>query len=312
VPRLAADLNSLSRLMASDCPPERIIRASTVMVALYGFGDASGAGFGSTILGPTGIHYRYGLWGSDLDGASSNDHKLFKLSETAEAHIRELPFTHLWTLVDSVASEATASTLTGCEFYLFTDNAVAEAAFFKGTSSNPRLFDLIVCLKQLKLDHSFTLHLIHVAGRHMISQGIDGLSRGDLLSGVMQGHNMLSFVPLHLLAQDRSSRVHPWVQSWVPPGSVVQPLALIDWFGAGHGLLDWRLNRDGLPSLVSTPTDSGIVHLWLPPPAAAGIAIEQLSFSRLKRPFLFHVFIVPRLMTYLWRKHITNNYFKCV
>jgi hypothetical protein len=68
VPRLAQDLSSLLSLMSSEEPPQRVVRSKSLMVAIYGFGDASGAGFGSTILGPDGIHYRHGIWGSDLSG----------------------------------------------------------------------------------------------------------------------------------------------------------------------------------------------------------------------------------------------------
>jgi hypothetical protein len=44
--------------------------------------------------------------------------------------------------------------------------------------------------------------------------------------------------------------------------------------------------------------------LWLLPPAAADVAVEQLSFSRHKRPDLIHVFICPHLMTQRWRKRL--------
>jgi hypothetical protein len=41
------------------------------------------------------------------------------------------------------------------------------------------------------------LHVIHCAGTRMIAQGMDGLSWGDLLKGVMKGDDFLSFIPLH-------------------------------------------------------------------------------------------------------------------
>jgi len=303
VPRLADDVESLLHLMSSPTPPDRVVRSSSIMVAFYGFGDASGAGFGSTILGPNGVHYRYGVWGSDLEGASSNYCELLNLTEAAAAHLDSLSFSNLERLVDGVASEATTSPLAGCEFYLFTDNLVAESAFFKGTSSNPRLFALILRLKRLEIDHSFTLHLVHIAGRRMITQGTDGLSRGDLLQGVMRGQSMMTFVPLHLSAAERSPALLSWVQDWVTPGWTVQPLQPIDWFALGHGLTAWRPNLDGLPCPVSdVPFQT--VMLWTPPPAAASTAVEQLSFSRMKRPHLAHVFVVPRLMTHLWRKQL--------
>jgi len=91
VPRLEADLEALTTLMASPTPPERIIRSSRVMVALYGFGDASGSGFGSTIVGKNGILYRYGIWGSDLASCSSNYRELFNLTEAASSVVLARP-----------------------------------------------------------------------------------------------------------------------------------------------------------------------------------------------------------------------------
>jgi hypothetical protein len=58
------------------------------------------------------------------------------------------------------------------------------------------------------------VHLIHVAGTRMIWQGSDALSRGDENAGIMAGEDMLSFVPLHKQAIDRSENLLPWVWSW--------------------------------------------------------------------------------------------------
>jgi hypothetical protein len=203
----------------------------------------------------------------------------------------------------SLSEESLSNTLSGYEFYLFTGNAVAEAAFFKGTSSNQRLFDLVVRLKKLELAHGFTLHVIHVAGQRMQDQGTDGLSHGDLLSGVMTGSSMLEFVPLHLSATDRTPQLVSWVQSWVPLTHTVFLLQPINWFVSGHGLAGWEANLDGLSSPVAAVAHTTI-FLWSPPPAAAVVAVEQLSYSRIMRPHLIHVFVVPRLMTAQWRKQL--------
>jgi hypothetical protein len=197
VPRLLADLEGLQTLFQLPHPPEQVVRTSSVAVVFYGFGDASGSGFGSTITTSAGIHFRYGVWGDDLAGLSSNYRELFNLSEAAAEHINQLRFDQLQAMVTSVASEAAAGHLSSCEFYLFTDNAVAEAAFYKGTSSNPLLFDLVLRLKQLELTHSFSLQVIHVSGKRMQAQGTDGLSRGDLFTGVMRGEPLTHFIPLH-------------------------------------------------------------------------------------------------------------------
>jgi hypothetical protein len=196
-----------------------VIRSSSLIVAIYGFGDALGSGFGSSIMTSSGVSYRYGLWGSDLDDASSNFQELFNLTEAAAEHVATLAFLQLEHLVDTVAAEAMAGGMHGEEFFLFTDNAVAEAAFFKGTSSNIGPFNLVLQLKQLELEYGFILHVLHVSGRRMIQQGTDGLSRGDTTSGVLRGSSMLEFVPLHLSASQRSSALLGWCATWIPSRS---------------------------------------------------------------------------------------------
>jgi len=45
------------------------------------------------------------------------------------------------------------------------------------------------------------------------------------------------------------------------------------------------------------------VFVWTPPPAAAGVAIEELRKARHKHTDSVHLFVVPRLMGPYWRKH---------
>jgi hypothetical protein len=45
--------------------------------------------------------------------------------------------------------------------------------------------------------------------------------------------------------------------------------------------------------------------VWVPPPAAADAALEQLCRAQLKKPSsTSHLFVVPRLMTSRWRKKL--------
>ena len=60
------------------------------------------------------------------------------------------------------------------------------------------------------------LHLIHIAGTQMTACGIDGLSIGIILEGVMAGDQLLEHVPLHLGYMQRSKGVKPWIRSWWP------------------------------------------------------------------------------------------------
>jgi hypothetical protein len=53
------------------------------------------------------------------------------------------------------------------------------------------------------------------------------------------------------------------------------------------------------------PTESGETWmLWVPPPAASDVALEELLNSRHKRDYINHVVVIPRLMTHLWRKRL--------
>jgi hypothetical protein len=65
--------------------------------------------------------------------------------------------------------------LPGSESFLFTDNTTMEAAFWKGTSGSKTLFELVLHLKVLELQHGLILHVVHMSGRHMIAQGTEGL-----------------------------------------------------------------------------------------------------------------------------------------
>jgi len=137
----------------------------------------------------------------------------------------------------------------------------------------------------------------------MQSQGTDGLSRGDTLTGVMQGQSNLMFVPLHLSACERSPGIVNWCASWLQSNQSLHPLTPEDWFMRGHGITGWESNPDGIDVPIHN-LDPTLVYLWHPPPAAADVAIEQLAFSQLKHPGLSQIFLCPRLMTHLWRKKL--------
>ena len=189
-------------------------------------------------------------------------------------------------LVAAIKELAEEGRLEGKEVFLFTDNMVSERAYFKGTSKSKTLFELVLELRKLELTGRFKLHLIHVAGTRMIESGVDGLSRGDESTGVMAGASMLSFVPLHLSAVTRSQVVVDWVRGWVPDNLNFRHLTPEEWY---------------------VPFDAQNLHFWTPPPAAADLAVELLAEGIHKRPDCWHVFLAPRLMTYMWRKRLWEN-----
>ena len=280
VGRLVKDLEALALLTAELEPPVRVVRSSRIVQARYGFGDASGGGFGASIEARKGIWYRHGIWGPETAGNSSN-------------------FRELCNLVDSLEKLAAIGELGGTEVFLFTDNTVAESAFYRGTSASPKLFDLVLRLRKLEMASQFKLHLLHVPGTRMIEQGTDGLSRGNLTEGVMTGKAMRWFVPLDLSVLDRVPKVLDWVRSWTQEPSL-QPLEPEEWFTKGQDMVGGARNSEG----VWIPRFEAGTRLWVPAPAAADVAIEQLRYARHRRQNSMHIFLVPRLCTHTWRKWV--------
>ena len=57
--------------------------------------------------------------------------------------------------------------------------------------------------------------MIHIAGTCMKRAGIDGLSQGDFLEGMVAGKNPLDYIPHNEGAGARSKgKIEAWVQSW--------------------------------------------------------------------------------------------------
>jgi hypothetical protein len=279
---LKEDVEALATLFESAEPQHRLVRGTALMRAIYGFGDASGSGFGGSWKKEGAIKYRFGLWGSDLDDSSSNHRELKNLA-------------------DMVFCMEHDGDLEGTEVFIFTDNSTAERAFFKGSSKSKILHDLVLRLRKLEMTAGIKLHFIHVSGTRMITQGSDGLSRGNLSEGVMRGEEMTSFIPLHLSALERSEELKVWIESWFSfkdrPLEFLEPM---DWFERGHDIKGSTTNCDGqwLPEYVAG------CYIWSPPPAAASIVLEELRKARQKRQDSAHLFICPRLMYPYWQRHL--------
>jgi hypothetical protein len=133
-PRLKQDLYALGELLKPASPPEVLIRTNTILQILYGFGDASGKGFGSTMLSKLGVKIRIGLREGDAEDKSSNWKKFENVVEALE-------------------EEGKNGALDSCLVYFFTDNSTVELALYKGNSSCPKLFDLVVRFKKLETHH---------------------------------------------------------------------------------------------------------------------------------------------------------------
>lgn len=93
------------------------------------------------------------------------------------------------------------------EVFIFTDNSTFEGTFYKGHSTSEKLCDVILRLRLVQQRSSCILHVTHVAGTRMKEAGIDGLSRGDLMEGMLKsGEAPWRFLPLSQDADDEVGR----------------------------------------------------------------------------------------------------------
>lgn len=276
VERLSNDVTAMLALTEGKEPPRGRLRPEDTLVALYLPGDASGSGFGSAVIKKDGIIYQSGTWVQDWREESSN--------------FREAD--NLVMRIETLVEEGTA---VNHEVFVFTDNQVFESCFYKGYSkTSPKLANIILKLYKASRDGHLVLHVIHVAGTRMKAWGVDGLSRGDLLDGMMAGENPLSFIPLALGADERAEgRVGRWIRSW--------------WQDRGGDPWGQRelveITKDNMFELPSLEAD----RLWMLAPAAMETAMELFNEDRIAHPWNAHVFAIPRIMTHLWRKNLGKD-----
>jgi hypothetical protein len=177
----------------------------------------------------------------------------------------------------------------GVELFLFTDNFVAETIFYKGDARSRPLFEVALRLRQLEMKHGLFVHLIWVSGKRMIAQGTDGLSRGDLTTGVMRGDHMLDFVPLHLSVAERSPAHVSWLLDvCLPLGQERRWTILLE-----DGWFTQPFHEDG-------------VFFRAPPPCVADVAVNLATEAHHIRPWNAHVFLVPSLMMNRWRRQLSK------
>ena len=274
-------LHVLLDFMEPEIPPQILVRSKNSLLVVYGFADASGSGFGSSILIHGEVRYRIGTWGSDENDNSSN-------------------WRELGNLVESMEKAGKQGWLSGATVLLATDNEVAERALYKGNSSDEKLFGLVVRMKKLELKYGCVLLITHVAGTRMIDQGTDGISRGRMDKGVACGQRMLEHCPWGKTALEVSSKLYGTLNYWC--GKKFKILSPEDWYEAGHDIRGWENVHNGIKHpIVETGS-----YIWCPPPAAADACIEQLRVARGKRKKSWHVIVIPRLMTPVWLKGLNK------
>jgi hypothetical protein len=257
VPRLAEDIRAIQYLMRSEVPALKRVHCGVTGKVYYGFGDASGPGFGASFQFGDELCYEYDQWCSEVSESKSSN------------------WPELNNLVQALKNILKKYKLKGCEIFIFTDNTTAEAAFWKGLAKSKKLFALILELKMIEMENDLILHVVHVSGKRLIRQGNDGMSRADHSQGVMTGASMESFIPLYQSALERDTHLEKWLAD-VTRGLVFQVLDPSGWFSTAHSQGN---------------------SIWIPPPVAADVVMEQLSNARHKRPEAMHIVVLPRLMT---------------
>ena len=166
--------------------------------------------------------------------------------------------------------------------HLPSDNLVSESILTKGTSSSPKLQQL---LREIALEQQLQqcdLIPMHVAGKRLIYQGTDGLSRGQKNAGSLSGDvvDVRGYNPLA-----------------AAPAPVPGPLKR--WVTARHGDLAelWQ------PRQWTADYIRGKATLWMPPPLLAREAIRRFLRHRMVAPSTTTaVFLLPRRYTAPWRR----------
>jgi hypothetical protein len=191
------DMAALEMFFELKAPPFVSDRVSKLALVIYAFTDASSLGFGDTFLFDDDIEYTIGTWGADEEGESSN-------------------YKELRNMVDAVKRHAKDEKLTETMLFFCTNNSTVEIALYHGRSKTSRsLHELVVRLKVMEAKYGFQLLVIHVAGERMKAQGTNGVLRGQLTEGVMNGESMFAFLPMHESALQQCSLVKDWLKDTV-------------------------------------------------------------------------------------------------
>jgi hypothetical protein len=160
-------------------PPIRVVQPQKAVQVVYGFVDASGAGFGSALqLDGSNTCLCYGVWGRDSEGDASN-------------------FRELKNLVLALEDGVDSGKLHQAEVFIYTDNTTAERVYYKGNFPSRKLFEPVLHLQNLEMHAGLLLHVIHVTGTRMIAQGTVGLLWDLLTEPIFGRQNEKWVAPLH-------------------------------------------------------------------------------------------------------------------
>ena len=162
-------------------------------------GDSSCSGFGSCWWVEDGavIDAQFGRWSFDVtENESSNFQKSANLVNSLKSYLKSGK-------IDP-----------GTKVFICTDNAGAEFIYFIGLSKSCKLHKMIVELQQLEMEGQLIVHFLWILSKRMISQGTDGLSKGDLSSDGIQGVDFLKFLPFNETALEQQKNLKDLIKLW--------------------------------------------------------------------------------------------------
>ena len=97
------------------------------------------------------------------------------------------------------------------------------------------------------MQYGFQSIVSHVSGTRQIAQGSDGLSRGELNEGVMNGIPFSVYLNFHKTAIERSPLLLDWINAFLcdsyGPATLLTPS---DWFVLGHDIVGGSISDDGM------------------------------------------------------------------
>lgn len=258
----------LAALLSS---PRRYARSRNQSVVGVTWGDGSGTGTGGTLqLVPAGggsmaVETWMGVWEPQVFHFTSN-------------------WKELRTLLRTLEQEAASERLCGCTIFYFTDNIVTYYVAHSGGSSVPALHRLIRELKKLELLLDVHLEVVHVPGKHMITQQTDGLSRGLAFSNGRSLRSPEEEVTRLFRGVDYTPALVPWVMHVSGRSWRHRPLKPMD------SLKNWRFQEVVHESTVWTPLPEWADQIIL---AVLNVWIEQPWSTEA-------YFLVPRIFQRRW------------
>ena len=130
-----------------------------------------------------------------------------RFTNLVDDHLMQLKMNHqnFWessNLLNSLKSYCESGKIVlGSDIFICTNNTVSKSTYFKVFSKSSKLHNMIVDLGWLEMERQLIVHFLFILGKR-ISQGTDGLFRGHLSSGIMQGKDFLKYLPFMKTALD--------------------------------------------------------------------------------------------------------------